>query len=604
MASGEFAQAQSRVDAVLRARPSPAVRAAALVLAGDAAYGMGAYRQAAERYQEALLSDDLPLDAPHATLALGWAELRLGRREDARLTWMRVARQFPADPSAPIALVLAAELSIEAGQPVMARKLLDRVVEGHPDTAGAEIARLSRSMMAIRDGRTQDAARELRILARSGGPSVAAERRTLLDGLTATAAQSGPERRMLLTNHYAAAQVERTALDGGSQSDGTGPLERFAAPFLNGAADPVTTPRVLHALLLVAVEDKAWPEVGTLTTQLLDRYPGYGPAPELLSRVAGAAASEQQWPIVRTGYTYAIARSGSANLAPRARVDFAEALLRTGDAAASRAELIRFVDGGSQAPDMARALYLLASVHETLDEPREALTAYDRLHRDHPRSEWASQSVLPRARLLQHAIGRQKEARALLEDIARRSKGEAQAEASFRLAQVMAAEGEHARAVDLYMAAAYGTVERSEWFRPALLGAGRSLVALKRTPAALAMYRNVLPATPIGPVPRDGRPAPELIAQVEDPELVAEAAYHIAEITRAAGRNDEAVDMYLTAAYLAPASQGRALMGAVRSLVAVGDRAAAETVFRRLVESSGAQPEILTEASKVFRPGR
>ncbi len=115
MASGAFAQAQSRVDAVLRARPSPGVRAAALVLAGDAAYGLGAYRQAAERYEEALLSDDLPLDAPHATLALGWAELRLGRREEARLTWMRVARQFPADASAPIALVLAAELSIAGG---------------------------------------------------------------------------------------------------------------------------------------------------------------------------------------------------------------------------------------------------------------------------------------------------------------------------------------------------------------------------------------------------------------------------------------------------------------------------------------------------------
>jgi tetratricopeptide (TPR) repeat protein len=186
----------------------------------------------------------------------------------------------------------------------------------------------------------------------------------------------------------------------------------------------------------------------------------------------------------------------------------------------------------------------------------------------------------------------------------RRTEGEELAEASFRLAQVLAAEGEHPRAVDWYMAAAYGPAERSPWYRPALLGAGRSLVALKRTPAALAVYRNILPSTPIGPLPRDGRPAPEPIAQVEEPQLVAEAAYLIAEIARAAGRNDEAVDMYLTAAYLSPESQGRALMGAVRSLVAVGDRAAAEAVFRRLVESSGAEPEILAEASKVFRPGR
>ena len=101
------------------------MRATALVLAGDAAYGMGSYRQAAERYEEALLSDELPPDAPHATLALGWAELRLGRREDARRTWMRVARQFPADPRAAIALILAAELSDQIGEKVVARKLLD-----------------------------------------------------------------------------------------------------------------------------------------------------------------------------------------------------------------------------------------------------------------------------------------------------------------------------------------------------------------------------------------------------------------------------------------------------------------------------------------------
>ncbi len=163
-------------------------------------------------------------------------------------------------------------------------------------------------------GAPQDAARELRILARSGGASVATERRTLLEGLTATAAQSRP----------GAPDAPDESLCGRVRSSGpqptearrsdagTGPLERFAAPFLNGAGDPVTTPRVLHALVLVAMEDKAWPEVATLTTRLLDRFPGYAPAPELLSRVAGEAAAEQQWPIVRTGYAYAIARSGSA----------------------------------------------------------------------------------------------------------------------------------------------------------------------------------------------------------------------------------------------------------------------------------------------------
>jgi TolA-binding protein len=521
---------------------------------------------------------------------------------------MRVARQFPADPNASIALILAAELSAETGETVIARKLLDRVLEGHPAAQDAEIARLSRSIMAMRDGRTREAAQDLRMLARSGSPSVPEERRKLLDGLLATEAQAGPERQMLLTSRYAPGRLTATAArprgERPAAPETAGLFERFAAPFLDGAGDPETTPRVLHALLLIAVEDRAWPEVETLSNRLVERFPSYPPAPELLVGVAGQAASERQWPIVRAGYEYAIARSRAAALAPQAQVDFAEALYRTGDAARARVELTRFVDTTPRAQEAPRALSLLAGVNEALDEPRGALAAYDRLRRTFPRAEWTTQSLLSHARLLQHAIGRQKEARALLEDIVQRTEGEELAEASFRLAQVLAAEGEHPRAVDWYMAAAYGTAERSRWFRPALLGAGRSLVVLKRTPAALAVYRNILPSTPIGPLPRDGRPAPELIAQVEEPKLVAEAAYHIAEITRAAGRNDEAVDMYLTAAHLAPESQGRALMGAVRSLVAIGDRASADAIFRRLVESSGAEPEILTQASKVFRPGR
>jgi TolA-binding protein len=605
MASGAFAQAQSRVDTVLRGRPGAAIRATALVLAGDAAYGMGAHRLAAERYQEALQSDELPPDAPHATLALGWAELRLGRREDARLTWMRVARQFPADRRAATALLLAAELSAQAGETVVARKLLDRALEGYPGTPDAEIARLSRSIMAMRDGRSQDAARDLRSVVRAGGPAVVVERRALLDSLTATRAPAGAERQMLLINRYAAGPAGLTTTDARPQRDeSAGMLERFAGPFLDGAGDPETTPRVLHALLLITVEDKAWAETDTLAGHLIDRFPGYAPAPALLARVAGEAAAAQQWPIVRTGYGYVIGRSRPADLAPRAQVDFAEALFRTGDAARARVELARFVDSAPATPETPRALYLLAQVNESLDQPGEALAVYERLHRGFPSAAWTEQSLLPHARLLQYAAGKQKQTRALLEAIVQRTTGQELMEASFMLGQVLAAAGEHPRAVDWYMAAAYGTAERSRWYRAALLGAGRSLAALKRTPAALAMYRSILPSPAIGPLPRDGRPAPELAARVEEPELVAEAAYQIAEIARTAGRNEEAVDMYLTAAYLAPESQGRSLLGAVRSLVALGDQDAAQAIFRRLVESSGEGSEILTPASKVFSGSR
>src|SRR6185295_932604 len=137
-----------------------------------------------------------------ATLALGWAELRQGRRKDARLTWMRLGRQFPTDQTAPIALILAAELSAEMGEAVMARKLLDRVLEGHPAGQHAEIARLSRSIMAMRDGRTQTAMADIQMVARSAGPAIPQERRTLLDGLRAAEPLAGPDRKMVLTDRY------------------------------------------------------------------------------------------------------------------------------------------------------------------------------------------------------------------------------------------------------------------------------------------------------------------------------------------------------------------------------------------------------------------
>jgi tetratricopeptide (TPR) repeat protein len=191
----------------------------------------------------------------------------------------------------------------------------------------------------------------------------------------------------------------------------------------------------------------------------------------------------------------------------------------------------------------------------------------------------------------------------LLEEVVQRTEGQERGEASFRLGQVLAAEGDHERAVDWYMAAAYGTDRRSRWYRPALLGAGRSLLALKRTRAALVVYRNVLPPMPVGLLPRDGRPAPELVASVEEPELAAEAACTIAELERGAGRHAQAVDLYLAAASLAPESRwrGRALVGAMRSLVAIGDRASAESIYRGLAESS-LEESTLAEAGRILQP--
>jgi TolA-binding protein len=608
LAAGAFGQAQARADAVLQASPPPRVRATALMLAGDAAYGRGAYRTAANRYGEALRADQLPAEAAHTGFALGWAQLRLGRGGQAQYTWVHVAQQFPADPGAPLALIRAAELAAQADDLAGAQTRLDRVLDGYPTAPEAEIARLSRSIVALRAGRTQEAVGDLRMLAISGRPSLPQERRKLLDRLTPAGAFAGPERPLLITNQYdggptvptgPAAQESDTAAAGTARM-----LERFAAPFLDGAGDPETTPRVLHGLVFAAAEDKAWPEVQRLSGRLVDGFPGYPSAPDVLLWVAARAASAQQWPIVRSSYEHVLALNRSAALTPPAQLNFAEALFRTDAPAQARVQLSRFLDAAPRAEDTPRALHLMAEVNEALDRPTEALAAYERLRRDYPRSEWTADSLLPHARLLQYAVGRQQEARALLEEVVQGRQGEARTEASFRLAQLSAANGEHQQAVDLYMSAAYGTGESSRWYRPALLGAGRSLAALNRTLAAEAVYRNLLPSNPIGPLPRDGRPVGGLKEQVEDPEIAAGAASGIAELLRDAGRNAEAVDMYLTAASLAPKSDQawRALVGAIRSLVAIRDWKSAAAIYQRLVDSHGNAPEILVEARNALGP--
>ena len=571
------------------------------MLAGDAAYGLGAYRTAANRYGEALRADQLPAEAAHTGFALGWAQLRLGRGDQAQHTWVRVAQQFPADRGAPLALVRAAELAAQGNDLASAQKRLDQVLGGYPTAPEAEIARLSRSIVAVRAGRTQEAVGDLRMLALSGRPSLPQERRMLLDRLTPAGAFAGPERQLLMTTVRTAPPATResdTAAAGTARM-----LERFAAPFLDGAGDPETTPRVLHGLVLAAAEDKAWPEVQRLSSRLVDRFPGYPSAPDMLLWVAARATSAQQWPIARSSYERVLALNRSVVLTPPAQLNFAEALFRTDAPAQARVQLSRLPEVAPQGEDTPRALYLQAGVDEALDRPAEALAAYDRLRRDYPRAEWTADSLLPHARLLQHAVGREQEARALLEEAVQGTQGEARTEALFRLAQLLAANGEHQQAVDLYMSAAYGTGQSSGWYRPALLGAGRSLATLDRTLAAEAVYRNLLPSNPIGPLPRDGRPL-RLKEKVEDPEIAAAAASGIAELRRKAGRNAEAVDMYLTAASLAPGSDQawRGLVGAIRSLVAIRDWKSAAAIYQRLVDSHANTPEILAEARDALGP--
>jgi tetratricopeptide (TPR) repeat protein len=225
---------------------------------------------------------------------------------------------------------------------------------------------------------------------------------------------------------------------------------------------------------------------------------------------------------------------------------------------------------------------LLAEIHEAWQEPHAALAVYDRLLREHPRVDRSPRSLLAHAQLLED-LGQSRRAEPVLRRLVEVSSGEVVAEAAYRLAQGLRAEGQHAPAVEWYLTSVY-VAEGSRWARLALLGAGASLTALDETKEALALYRKLLP----------GRPGVDPPA---DREASGEAAYRAGEILAGADLHKDALHMFVMSAQFTAGLPGerRALAGVVRCLVATGDQAAAETAYRRLIALGAAEPDLLLQ---------
>jgi tetratricopeptide (TPR) repeat protein len=310
-------------------------------------------------------------------------------------------------------------------------------------------------------------------------------------------------------------------------------------------------------LSLVAAADDGWSHavVAGLAHRLVVDFPGYPEAPALLARVARAAVSAGQWPLARWAYEALVTRYPGNPISASARLELAEGLIRAGAPADARDHLaLTAATGGAE---RVRALRLLAGVEETL--------------------------------------GHRVEARAALQQIVEAADGEVASEAAYRLGRMLSAEGQHAAALEWQLTAAY-LAERSRWGRQALLEAGHSLSELQRTKEALVLYRKLVPKAfdrgARGALRRDAAPL-----RVEDADDRA-----IGEILAGIGDQEAALDMYLTAAQLTAGTpaERRALLGAIRSFVTIGDRSSAETIYHRLADSPTRDPEILAEAHKAL----
>jgi TolA-binding protein len=525
----EFARARDGARKLVADTTAPAeVRAAAQVLGGEAAYWAGDYAQAATLYGGFLSSNPAQPEAPMVSLALGWAELRGGKPDAARQRWARFAQQAQADPRAPEALVLAAELAGRAGDWAGAQSLLDLVVDRYPNSEYVEVAMLNRAILAVRGGRAADTLPELGRLVNRGvvSPYVGRARATRGAALLATGKPAEAERDFqaalgqgetgvaqlgLGSASFARGQWDQAARQFAEARDaGTGPVadaagyglaavlfnqrkidefKQVATPMVAGPVDPATTPRLVHALAAVAVEEKRWSDARTLTLRLADQFPRYEGTQPALSQLATAAGQSEQWALSRDMYAKIGERFPGSPASAGNRLDYAEALLRTGGAAEARRTLeAGAASSAGQSPSV-RASMLLAEAQEATGDRAAALETYTRVAAAGTGKEKAS-GLLGQGRLLA-ADGKWDEARGRLEQALDAGDGAVAAEAAYRLGEGYRSTGKPQDAADMYLTAAYLTSD-SPWARRALVGAGQAFAALKQNDAAVIVYRKLL----------------------------------------------------------------------------------------------------------------
>ncbi len=532
----DFAQAKTSAQKLLAGPLTAEMRAAALLLAGEAAYWSGDYEQAAGYYSWFLI--DLPghPQSAQVSLALGWAELRRGRPAAARQRWTTFGRTAVGDPNAAAALLLAAELGARAGDTAGAKELLDQVLTKYPQSEQAPVAALNRSILAIRAGQGRDALVDLGRLISRGSASPYLGRMRLARGMARlTAGDANDARgdfrgalgqgddalaRLGLGNvAFARAQWDEAARQYADARDvATGSaavaaeyglaavnfnqgkiaeFKQFATGLLARPSDPHVTPLVLHGMEAVAVEERRWSDARTLALRLVDQFPNHDAGPTALTSLAAAAGRGDQWTLAREMYVKLAQRYPGNPGSVEGRLEYAEALLRTGAPADARKDLEAFVNSSPGDPRMPRAMILLAETQEATGDRPGALESYKRFAREFPSAKETPWALLGEGRVLR-TEGKWNEARGFLERALNNGDARVAAQAAYQLGEGLRLAGRQQDAVEMYMTAAYA-VPDSPWARRALLGAGQAFTSLKQTESAVIVYKKVLASSQVEP---------------------------------------------------------------------------------------------------------
>ena len=542
----EYAQAQTAALALLNQPLADDVRAAALLLVAESAYWARNWDQAAASYSRFVSDFPKRPEAPAAGFALGWAEFRRGRFDAARERWAAFAREAPADPRAGEALLLAAELAAKAG---IAPRRGPCSIEWSASTRAPSRPRWPGS--TARSSRSMPAARPMpwpswnRVGPGGSTSSPYLARARVAKGLALLASKQPTAAESELTAALGQGDDAISQLGLGVIAFGRGQWDAAARAFgeARDAGAGGVAAAAEYGLAAVAFNQGKTDDFKKLAGELLAGPDDPATTPLLLRGMEAVAVEEKRWADART-----LALRLAAPV-PSLRSSRVAALAEVGAAAgASRAMAAR---------------------------PRDVSGARGRLSVEpQPRG---------RARRAREALlrtGAPADARRELESFtASAPPGDPRrSHAMSLLGEAQEATGDRTAAAQTY--ARFATEHPTGKEAPAaLLGAGRLLQseAGKWDQARPLLERAV----------KDG-----------DTAIAAEAAYHLGEGLRAAGRNDEAAEAYMTAAYVAPDSvwARKALLGAGRAFAAAKQNDAAVIVYKKLLAASSVEPDLASEA--------
>ncbi|PWU18448.1 MAG: hypothetical protein C5B48_14740 [Candidatus Rokuibacteriota bacterium] len=538
----EFARAEEGAKGLLNEALPEDVRAKALLLAGEAAYWARDYSDAAGFYSRFLTDMPKHPAAPHVGLALGWAEFRRGHLDAARQRWAAFASEVPSDPRAAEALLLSAELAAKAGDVASAQRLFAEVITRFANTPQAQVAILNRAVLAINGGRPADALPELALLAERAPMSPYIGRVRLAKGIA-----------LLSMGRLAEAPTEfQAALGQGEDAMshlGLGVLafERgnwdVAVREFDGARDTGTAEvgaLAEYGRAAAAFNQRKIDEFKQLATALVARPSDPRITPNILYGMSAVAAEEKRWPEAR-------------DLALRATKEFP----RHAVAAAALADVGTAAGADRQWP-LAREMF------ETLAKN----------HPTHP-GNVAGRLVYAESLL---RTGAAPEARRELETFVKASpRDPAIRRALVLLAEAQEASGNRAAAIDLYTRL------------------DRDYPDSRNDPSNLLKAARLLQADGRW---SDARSLLERMLNQSDPKVVAESGYRLGEGFQAAGQYEDAIEAYMTVAYLAPDSEWarRALLAAGQSFATLKQNESAAIVYKKLLAASGVEPDLAATA--------